>query len=167
MAVEIERKFLVSGSDWRRSTAGHARIRQAYLPTEPGLSLRIRLKDDAHATLTLKARDTELRRQEFEYSIPVPDAEALMALRRGSVVEKTRHTIPWQDLTWEIDVFSGENAGLIIAEIELRHEREHFAFPRWLGEDVTGQPQYYNHSLAERPFRSWDRRERSDGAARL
>jgi len=161
MAVEIERKFLVRGSGWRRSTTSQTRIRQGYLPMEAGLSLRVRLRDDDHATLTLKSRETELRRLEFEYLIPTADAEALMALRRGSVIEKTRHTVPWRDLTWEIDVFSGDNAGLIIAEIELRHEHEQFVFPGWLGQEVTGQRQYYNRSLARHPFCSWDNQDRS------
>jgi adenylate cyclase len=166
MAIEIERKFLVSGSDWRRSVTARAPIRQAYLPTEAGLSLRVRLRDDRHATLTLKSRETELRRLEFEYPIPAADAEALIALRRGSVVEKMRHIVPWQDLTWEIDVFSGENAGLIIAEIELRHEREQFAVPSWLGDEVTGQSRYYNRALARHPFRSWAR-DHAEDVARL
>ena len=120
------------------------------------MSLRVRLKNDDYATLTLKSRETELRRLEFEYPIPTADASALMALRRGSVLEKVRHTIPWQGLMWEIDVFSGDNAGLVIAEIELRHEHQHFVSPRWLGEEVTGQRRYYNRALAQEPFRSWD-----------
>lgn len=167
MVLEIERKFLVRGSDWRRSPAGSARIRQAYLPTGPGLSLRVRIKDNAAATLTLKSRESELSRLEFEYPIPTADAEALIALRQGSIIEKTRHNVPWRGHTWEIDVFCGENAGLIIAEIELRHEREHFAVPDWLGDEVTGQPQYYNSTLALRPFRHWRRRDDSDGITHL
>jgi adenylate cyclase len=156
MAFEIERKFLVSRAEWQRLTTGRARIRQAYLPSEAGLSLRVRVKNDDYATLTIKSRESQLRRLEFEYPIPTADAEALIALRRGSVIEKVRHTIPWQGLMWEVDVFSGDNTGLVIAEIELRHEHQHFAFPRWLGEEVTGQPRYYNRALAQHPFRSWN-----------
>jgi adenylate cyclase len=156
MAFEIERKFLVSGAAWQRLATGRARVRQAYLPSEAGLSLRVRVKNDDYATLTIKSGESQLRRLEFEYPIPTADAAALMDLRQGSVIEKERHTIPWQGLMWEIDVFSGDNAGLVIAEIELRHEHQHFALPRWLGEEITGQPRYYNRSLAQHPFRSWD-----------
>jgi len=155
MAFEIERKFLVRSPEWQRLATGRARIRQAYLPAEAGLSVRVRLKNDDYATLTIKSRETELRRLEFEYPIPTADAEALMALRRGSVIEKVRHTIPWQGLMWEVDVFSGDNTGLVIAEIELRHEHQQFAQPRWLGQEVTGQSRYYNRALAQRPFRGW------------
>lgn len=163
MAVEIERKFLVRGTEWRRLTTGHSTIRQAYLPSEAGLSLRVRLRNDDYATLTLKARETELRRLEFEYPIPTSDAQALIALRRGAVIEKVRHIVPWYGLTWEIDVFSGDNMGLIVAEIELRHEHQHFAVPRWLGDEVTGHSRYYNRSLAQHPFCMWPN---TDNAAR-
>src|SRR5262249_22534668 len=155
MAFEIERKYLVSNAEWHRLTTGRARIRQAYLPTEAGLSLRVRVKNDDYATLTMKSRERQLRRLEFEYTIQTADTARLMALRRGSVIGKVRHTLPWHGLMWEVDVFSGENAGLVIAEIELRHEHQHFAFPRWLAEEVTGQPRYYNRSLAQHPFCSW------------
>lgn len=155
MGLEIERKFLVRGSDWQRLSAGRIRIRQAYLPAEAGLSMRVRIKNDDYATLTLKTRETELRRLEFEYPIPTGDAEMLMPLRRGAVIEKVRHMIPWHGLTWEIDVFHGDNAGLVIAEIELRHEHQHFPEPRWLGEEVTGQRRYYNRTLSQEPFCSW------------
>jgi adenylate cyclase len=165
MAFEIERKFLVRSPDWQRLTTGRARIRQAYLPAEAGLSVRVRLKNDDYATLTIKSRETELRRLEFEYPIPTADAEALMALRRGAVIEKVRHTIPWQGLMWEVDVFCGDNAGLVIAEIELRHEHQQFALPRWLGEEVTRQSRYYNRSLAQQPFRSWSEGHTAAAAA--
>jgi adenylate cyclase len=155
MAFEIERKFRVHSADWQRLVTGRARIRQAYLPAEAGLSLRVRVKNDDYATLTLKSRESQLRRLEFEYPIPTADAEAMMALRRGSVIEKVRHTIPWDGLMWEIDVFSGDNTGLVIAEIELRHEHQQFVPPRWLGEEVTGQPHFYNRALTQRPFCSW------------
>jgi adenylate cyclase len=156
MAIEIERKFLVRGSEWQQLATGHARIHQAYLPTEAGLSLRVRLRSDSDATLTVKSRGTALRRLEFEYPIPAADAEALMRLRRGSVVEKVRHAVPWHSLTWEVDEFAGENAGLIIAEIELPHEDQSFALPDWLGPEITGQDRYYNHCLAEHPFSRWE-----------
>jgi adenylate cyclase len=155
MAVEIERKFRVRGTEWQRLATGRARIRQAYLVSEDGLSLRVRLKNDDYGTLTLKSRESELRRLEFEYPIPAADAEALLVMRQGSIIEKVRHTIPWHGLMWEVDVFSGDNAGLVIAEIELRHEHQEFTSPRWLGEEVTGQSRYYNRSLSQRPFSGW------------
>ncbi len=122
-------------------------------------SIRIRIKDDGAATLTVKSRPADLRRLELEYDIPVLEAEALIKLRHGSVIEKVRHVIPCGDLAWEVDVFSGDNYGLIIAEIELRHEHQHVELPPWIGAEITGQPQYYNTSLAERPYCTWSRQE--------
>lgn len=167
MAIEVERKFRVLGDEWRRLVCGCARIRQAYLPAEEGVSMRVRLKNDDYATLTVKAKESGLRRLEFEYPIPSADAHALMALRRGSIIDKVRHTIPWHGLMWEIDVFGGDNAGLVIAEIELRHEHQQFPIPRWLGEEVTAQTRYYNRSLSQRPFSSWKDHERTPAAALL
>ncbi len=99
-----------------------------------------------------------MRRLELEYPVPVLEAEALMQLRRGSTIEKVRHLVPWGDLVWEIDVFSGENAGLTIAEIELEREDQRFELPDWIGAEVTGQEQYYNSALVQRPFCAWPRR---------
>jgi adenylate cyclase len=115
----------------------------------------VRIAHDTDATVTIKSKRAELRRIEVEYAISVEDAEALMALRHSGLIEKTRFTVPWQGSSWEVDVFSGDNSGLVIAEIELRHESESFDRPPWLGIEVTGEPQYYNGSLARRPFRQW------------
>jgi adenylate cyclase len=158
MGIEIERKFLVHGFEWRQLATRRTRIRQAYLPTEGGLSLRVRLTDHGDAVLTLKSQDAGLRRSEFEYPIPIVDAEALMSMRRGAVIEKVRYAVPWRGLSWEIDEFAGDNAGLIIAEIELPHEDEPVVRPDWLGPEVTGQDRYYNHGLAAHPFSRWDHR---------
>lgn len=155
MAFEIERKFLVIGQDWRELAIARARIRQAYLAAEGALSIRVRIKDDHAATLTIKSRGAELKRLELEYPIPTTDAEALMARRQGAVIEKVRHDIPWGGLMWEVDVFGGENEGLILAEIELDHERQPFDVPPWIGTEVTSQRKYYNGDLARRPFRDW------------
>jgi len=157
MGLEIERKFLVCGNEWQRFATGRTRIQQAYLPAEASLSMRVRIKNEDYATLTLKSRETELRRLEFEYPIPTADAQMLMTMRRGAVIEKVRYTIPWHGLMWEVDIFSGDNAGLVIAEIELRHEHQHFTSPRWLGEEVTGQSRYYNRALSQQPFSSWEK----------
>jgi adenylate cyclase len=155
MGVEIERKFLVRNSDWRTSVSSHSAIRQAYLNTTAEASIRVRIRNNSTATLTIKSRPSDLRRLEFEYPIPVLEAEALVSLRQGSVVEKTRYLIPCGKLTWEVDVFLGENDGLVIAEIELPDETHPIERPAWIGAEVTGQAQYYNSSLAHRPYSLW------------
>jgi adenylate cyclase len=155
MAFEIERKFLVIGQDWQRLAIARTRIRQAYLAAEGALSIRVRIKDGHAATLTIKSRGAELRRLELEYPIPATDAEALMARRQGSVIEKVRHDIPWNGLLWEVDVFTGDNEGLVLAEIELDHERQPFDLPPWVGTEVTMLRKFYNGDLARRPFRDW------------
>jgi adenylate cyclase len=155
MAFEIERKFLVRGQEWRRLVRGEMRLRQAYLAASDKSSTRVRIKDDVAATVTIKAKGAGLRRLEVEYPISLIDGEALLSLRQSSLIEKVRHRVPWHHHTWEIDVFSGDNAGLILAEIELRDEREAFERPPWLGVEVTGQPRYYNSALAQRPYASW------------
>ena len=139
MSFEIERKFLVRNSDWQRLATRHCDIRQAYLTIGGKASVRVRIRDNSTATLTVKSRPAELRRLELEYPIPMLEAEALMPLRQGSIVEKVRYRIPWGDLAWEIDVFSGENEGLVIAEIELANEHQHVELPSWIGEEVTGK----------------------------
>lgn len=120
MAFEIERKFLVRNQEWRRLARVEARLRQAYLAAGDKSSTRVRIKDEVAATVTIKAKGTGLRRLEVEYPICLIDGEALMSLRQSSLIEKVRHQVPWHHHTWEIDVFSGDNAGLILAEIELR-----------------------------------------------
>jgi adenylate cyclase len=161
MSFEIERKFLVRDDEWRQLATKRMDIRQAYLAWENKASVRIRIIDNSSATLTVKSRPVELRRLELEYEIPVLEAEALIPLRQGLIVEKVRYRFPWGDLAWEVDLFSGENTGLVIAEIELRHEHQSIQLPSWIGEEVTGQPPYYNGSLAHHPFCSWARRETS------
>jgi adenylate cyclase len=165
MAFEIERKFLVRNEGWRKLATTTASIRQAYLASGDRSSTRVRIKNGTDATLTIKSKRAELRRLEIEYPISVLDAEALIALRESGVIEKARHTIPWHNRSWEIDVFSGENLGLIIAEIELRAEHESFEPPSWLGVEVTGQQQYYNGSLARRPFCQWSAPASADAAS--
>jgi adenylate cyclase len=159
MSFEIERKFLVRSDEWRAQATKHCDIRQAYLTIGGKASVRVRIRDNHSATLTVKSRPAELRRLELEYPIPILEAEALMPLRQGSIVEKVRYRIPCGDLAWEIDVFSGENEGLVIAEIELQDERQHIELPSWIGEEVTGKPEYYNSFLVQNPFRSWSERD--------
>ncbi len=155
MKFEIERKFLVRDDRWRNLATGSCHIQQAYLDSNPKVSIRVRIRDNTTATLSLKSRPSALRRLELEYPIPVLEAQALMPLRQGFVVEKVRHVIPCGELVWEIDVFAGDNIGLVIAEIELPHENHPIALPSWIAQEVTGQTQYYNGTLAHRPYRSW------------
>jgi len=161
MSFEIERKFLVRGDDWRARVASQTTIRQAYLSSSGKSSTRVRIRGDGTATLTIKSRPADLRRMELEYPIPALQAEALMQLREGSIIEKTRHVVPCGPLAWEIDVFSGENDGLIIAEIELKDVDQPIELPSWVGREVTAQPQYYNSFLVKQPFRSWSLHDRS------
>jgi adenylate cyclase len=161
MSFEIERKFLVRGNDWRALVSSQTTIRQAYLASGTKSSTRIRIRGDGTATLTIKSRPADLRRMELEYPIPVLQAEALMQLREGSIVEKTRYVVPHGSLAWEIDVFAGDNLGLIIAEIELKDVDQPVDVPAWIGREVTAQPQYYNSYLVQQPFSAWSLRAQS------
>ncbi|MBS0535325.1 MAG: CYTH domain-containing protein [Proteobacteria bacterium] len=149
MGVEIERKFLVASDAWRCEVASHSDIRQAYLAVSESSSVRVRIRNAA-AFLTIKSAGPAIRRDEFEYPIPLGDAEALLALRTGRLIEKRRYIVPHAGLRWEIDVFSGDLAGLVIAEIELPNETAPFARPAWLGGEVTDDARYANASLATR-----------------
>jgi adenylate cyclase len=155
MAIEIERKFLVRGEDWRRFVTTRTDIRQAYLSSGDHSATRVRISDNKDATLTVKSKRAELRRVEVECSIAVADAEALLLLRESSLISKVRHLVPWGNHVWEVDEFRGDNEGLVIAEIELRNNRESFDRPPWLSLEVTGYQQYYNSSLARQPYRHW------------
>jgi adenylate cyclase len=155
MSFEIERKFLIAHNGWRALVTREIPIRQAYLSSDGKASIRVRIKGDGAATLSIKSRPVDLRRLELEYPIPVLEAEALIPLRQGSVIEKLRHVVPWGSLAWEIDVFTGENAGLVIAEIELQNEHQHVELPDWIGAEVTGQRAYYNSYLVQHPFCTW------------
>src|SRR4029077_11985944 len=154
MPFEIERKFLVRGDAWRPLATQRIHIRQAYLAGEGRASVRVRIKDNA-ATLTIKSRAPDRRRLELEYAIPVLEAEAAMALGRGIVVEKVRYIVPHAGAACEVDVFAGDNEGLLLAEIELRDEHQRIELPAWAGPEVTGQAQFYNSALAVCPFATW------------
>jgi adenylate cyclase len=155
VAIEIERKFLVKDDGWRNLATAQAHIRQAYLALGGKATIRVRIKDESAATLTIKSRSAKLRRLELEYPIPIDDAQAMIALRRGAIVEKVRHIVPYAGATWEVDVFAGDNAGLIVAEVELPHEDCRLELPPFIGSEVTGRAEYYNSSLAGRPFSNW------------
>ena len=156
MGREIERKFLVRSADWHREATSARPLRQGYLAIDDGNTVRVRT-DGQYAWLTIKGRGEGITRPEFEYEIPVADAAALLALCRGRLVEKTRHLIPAGALCWEIDEFAGDNAGLVVAEIELPDEDTPVPQPAWLGEEVTADPRYLNANLAVHPFARWAR----------
>lgn len=155
MAVEIERKFLVADESWRSAVQESFVIVQGYLNMEQRCSIRVRTSG-ARAWLNIKGATVGHSRLEFEYPIPAEDAQTLLRnLCCGPLVEKTRHLVPMGPHVWEIDVFSGENTGLVVAEIELSSADEPFTRPIWLGEEVTFDARYYNTLLSRHPYRSW------------
>ncbi|MBO9099795.1 MULTISPECIES: CYTH domain-containing protein [unclassified Rhizobium] len=149
MAKEIERKFLVRHDGWRDLVAETIGLQQAYIASMEDRSVRIRLANGTQATLTVKI-GKRMTRDEFEYPIPLADAEELMTKAVGVPIIKTRHKVPYKGFTWEIDVFDGVHAGLQIAEVEMGHEDDNPELPDWLGEEVTGQHRYSNQALAMR-----------------
>jgi adenylate cyclase len=153
MAVEIERKFLVKNDGWRAEADAGQRCIQGYLLSDGNKVLRVR-RIGERAFLTLKGPTLGISRAEFEYEIPVSDAEELLAMCDNRV-EKTRYRISFADMIWEVDCFSGTNEGLTLAEIELESEDQSFECPAWLGEEVSGDTRYYNASLARHPFSAW------------
>ena len=154
MAIEIERKFLVIGDGWKQGVSRVRHLKQAYMTNNDKLSIRVRV-DDTAATLTIKTASAGRQRVEYEYAIPVTDAEYLMRQRDGSLIAKTRHIVPVGELAWEVDVFEGENAGLVVAEIELDRVDRPFEQPAWIGDEVTNDRRYYNADLARLPFKQW------------
>lgn len=151
MFLEIERKFLVSGF----STEGlrYKKMKQAYLAKD-GCTVRVRIADNK-AFLTIKGKTSGFSRAEFEYEIPIDEALEMMNLAIYPPVIKTRYYAKVDGKTWEVDVFEGENEGLVMAEIELSSEEEEFTMPEWATEEVTGDKRYYNSYLAENPYKSW------------
>lgn len=154
MATEIERKFLVTGDGWRHGATGIA-IRQGYLAASPAVAVRVRTRGE-RAFLTVKGGASARVRSEFEYEIPRADAETMLdALCPPPLIEKTRYSVRFADHLWEIDVFAGDNAGLVLAEVELAAADEPVALPPWVGAEVTDDPRYLNANLARRPYRTW------------
>lgn len=166
MAIEIERKFLVTGDDWRAQAHEVIEMAQGYLTDFSALqggsqksSVRVRI-EGGQAFLNIKSVQIGPSRQEFEYPVPLEDARALLALCGDGQVIKRRHLVHHGGLLWEIDEFAGDNAGLVVAEVELEHVDQAFGRPAWLGAEVTDQPRYYNVALAVRPYRDWSADER-------
>jgi adenylate cyclase len=155
MPVEIERKFLVSSDGWRDGASGIS-IRQGYLLRDADRTVRIRIAGES-GFITVKGRRGEsgLARAEFEYAIPLEDAEEMLRLCLPPLIEKTRHVVLHAGSRWEVDEFYGDNAGLIVAELELPSEDAEFEKPPWLGMEVSDDPRYFNSRLALHPFKSW------------
>ena len=155
MGIEIERKFLVRNEGWRPQAGAGQPMRQGYIGGMDKASVRVRQAGD-RAWLNIKGATLGIQRREYEYQIPLDDgAEILAELCSGALIEKTRFEVPVGDHVWEIDVFEGANAGLVVAEIELESPEEDFQRPDWLGEEVSGDPRYYNACLVDRPWSEW------------
>jgi len=155
MGLEIERKFLVRDDGWRAGAHPGTRIRQGYLSDGDRVSVRVRVAGEA-AWLNVKHALSITVRKEYEYPLPLADARELLdEACAGRVVDKTRYRVPYGDHVFEVDVYHGDNEGLVVAEVELAREDEAFARPAWLGADVSQDPRYLNHRLARRPYRSW------------
>jgi len=152
MATEIERKFLVHGTHWRCGTG--VPVRQGYLNRDKERTVRVRI-EGGRAFLTIKGLTRGASRAEFEYEIPVADAEQVLQLSDGPIIQKIRYVIVHDGSTWEVDEFLGDNAGLVLAEIELTSEDQPFRHPPWLGVEVTHDSRYFNSCLASHPYCKW------------
>ena len=153
MGKEIERKFLVKGNDWRKLAQG-THYRQGYLSTVKERTVRVRTIDDK-GFLTVKGITVGASRLECEYDVPVKDALEMLEICEQPIIEKSRYKIKYGGFTWEVDEFYGINQGLIVAEIELESEDQKFDKPDWIGEEVTGDPKYFNSNLIKNPFTKW------------
>ncbi len=170
MPLEIERKFLLRDDRWREHIQRSDTLSQGYLmPAQAGggarASVRVRIADE-RAWLNIKSREIGPVRQEYEYPIPAGDARSLLALCVGALVQKRRHHVDHAGHAWEIDEFQGDNAGLVVAEIEFEAVDQPFERPPWLGREVTDLPRYYNLALASRPYSQWSGAERAATDAR-
>lgn len=155
MAIEIERKFLVRDARWRDHADAGSAYCQGYLVGAKRASVRVR-REGEQAMLNIKGATLGIRRLEFEYPIPLAEAQTLLAqLCQQPLIDKTRYHVPHAGHVWEVDVFHGDNDGLVVAEIELQHEDEAFEAPVWLGEEVSHDPRYYNVSLVTHPYKDW------------
>jgi CYTH domain-containing protein len=154
MAKEIERKFLVTGDGWR---AGHGSdYRQGYLSIDPERTVRVRVAGTT-AQLTIKGLTEGATRAEYEYPVPLAEANIMLdTLCLHPLIEKRRYRIEHRGMIWEVDEFRGDNAGLVVAEIELDDEHQPFEKPDWIGDEVTSDPRFYNANLVSRPYRSWE-----------
>ncbi|MCF6128610.1 CYTH domain-containing protein [Flavobacterium sp. AS60] len=154
--VEIERKFLVLSNDFINEAFAKKRIVQAYLNSNPERTVRIRIKEDkGFLTIKGKGNETGTTRLEWETEIPLQDAEKLLTICESGTIDKIRHEVKVGNHIYEVDVFVGENEGLVVAEIELQSEDETFEKPNWLGKEVTNDERFYNAYLSVKPFKNW------------
>lgn len=154
MGIEIERKFLIKDGRWRKGAKGLL-FRQGYLSTEPERTVRVRLEGEL-GKLTIKGKSVGISRAEYEYAIPSADATALLdQLCLRPLIEKTRYRVEHAGRLWEIDEFHGDNAGLLLAEVELESAMAALELPGWVGEEVSADPRYFNANLVKHPFSHW------------
>ncbi|MGE8281146.1 MAG: CYTH domain-containing protein [Stenotrophomonas sp.] len=161
MPLEIERKFLVSSDSWRAAAYAVIPMAQGYINDVAAMdsgaqkaSVRVRIQGE-EAYLNIKSRELGHTRQEFEYPVPVSEARELLGLCVGGLIDKRRHLVKHEGLVWEVDEFLGDNAGLVVAEVELESADQVFAKPEWAGAEVTDELRYYNLALASKPFSQW------------
>jgi adenylate cyclase len=160
MPREIEHKFLLKSPAWRAEATRVERMTQGYIAGGERASVRVRVAGD-YAAINIKSGGLVASRLEYEYQIPVEQANELLDLCVPPLIEKTRHFVPFGGFEWEIDEFHGANAGLIVAELELDHEDQCFPLPAWIGAEVTHLERYYNVRLAKHPYRDWTDSERA------
>jgi adenylate cyclase len=154
--IEIERKFLVTSDAFIKESDSHKRIVQAYLSSVPERTVRIRIKGEiGYLTVKGKSNESGTTRLEWEREISLDEAESLLTICEKGMIDKIRYEVKINHHVFEVDVFSGENEGLIIAEIELQSEDESFEKPNWLGKEVTNDERYYNAYLSKKPFKKW------------
>jgi adenylate cyclase len=155
MGIEVERKFLVSDESWRDDVTSSTRIVQGYIAQTDSATVRVRVKGDS-GFLTIKGLSVGLSRSEFEYEIPVADALAMLEeLAQGPVIDKVRHLVTVGAHVWEVDVFAGDNAPLVMAEVELADSAQAFVRPDWAGVEVSDDQRYFNVNLARSPYSTW------------
>ena len=156
MGTEIERKFLLTGDAWKKRAKG-TYYRQGYLNSQKERTVRVRTLDN-RGFLTIKGISVGVTRIEYEYEIPIEDADVLLdELCEQPLIEKKRYKIAFFDFIWEVDEFFGENEGLVVAEIELENEDQQFEKPSWVGNEVSGDPRYFNSNLIKTPYTSWEK----------
>lgn len=156
MGLEIERKFLVTGTSYKIDAKAKLFIRQGFLNDDPLRAVRVRITDEK-ASITIKGRSRGTVRAEFEYPVPIDDAELMLnEICMVPLIMKNRYIVKYLDTTWEVDEFLGENKGLVIAEVELDSEDAPLALPEWVGEEVTDDPRFYNVNLVTHPYTTWN-----------
>lgn len=146
MAYEIEHRYIVTNDSYREMATGKVAVRQGYLNRNPDRTVRVRILG-TKGFLTIKGRNEGAKRLEFEYEIPLKDAQEILSLAEPGIVEKTRYIVPYEGLVWEVDEFHGAQQGVVIAEVEIPDDGIKYKKPPFIGLDITGDPAYYNSNL--------------------